>query len=107
LRQLEEEVRRKSDPEHTRKTVELAQARERLRRLEEEIRADQKRIADIQFRSARSAGAPGAPSSGDLSLEIGGIQMQIGRRVSESRELRATIARLESELGLTPEPAKK
>ena len=100
LRQLEEEVRKKSDPAHTEKVVALAQGRERLRQLEEANRADQKRIADIHFRSVRSQGAPGAPSSGDLALEIGSIQMQIGRRSAEMRQLRETVAKLESELGI-------
>jgi uncharacterized caspase-like protein len=101
IRQLEEEVRRKSDPEQTAKLVSLAQYRERLRQLEEANRADQKRIGDVHMRSARSAGAPGAPTSGDISLEIGGIQMQIGRRVQEMRKLREDIAKLESELGVS------
>ena len=100
IRQLEEEVRRKADPVQTQKMVELAQSRERLRTLEEANRADQRRIHDMHFKSARSAGAPGAPSSGELSLEIGAIQMQIGRRVSEMRQLRETVARLEGELGI-------
>jgi hypothetical protein len=101
IRRLEEELRRKSDPEQTQKLVTLAQSRERIRQLEEANRADQKRIADVQFRSARTAGAPGAPSSGDVALEIGGIHMQIGRRVQELRRLREEAARLEGELGLT------
>jgi len=101
IRQLEEEVRRKSDPEQTSKMVSLAQYRERLRQLEEANKADQRRIGEVQMRSARSTGAPGAPTSGDISLEIGGIQMQIGRRISEMRKLREEIAKLEGELGIT------
>lgn len=94
LRQLEEEVRKKSDPEQTAKMVALAQARERLRQLEESNRADQKRIGDIQIRNLRTPGS-------ELSQEIGAIHIQIGRRSQEMRQLRTEIARLEGELGLT------
>ena len=97
LRQLEEELKKKSDPEQTGKMVALAQARERLRQLDEANKADQNRIFDLQRNSARK---PGAPSGAELSMEIGGIQMQIGRRVQEMRSLREQIAKLENELGL-------
>ncbi len=97
LRQLEEELKKKSDPEQTQKMVTLAQSRERLRSLDEANKADQKRIFDLQYSSGRK---PGAPSGAELSMEIGAIQMQIGRRSVEMRSLREQIAKLEGELGL-------
>ena len=84
--------------------VELAQARERLRTLDEANKADQKRIFDIQYSTSRS-NDPNARSN--LSFEIGGIQMQIGRRVQEMRTLRERIAKLEETLGLKPADAAK
>ncbi len=101
LHQLEEELKKKSDPEQTAKMVELAQARERLRQLEEANRADQKQIFDIQYSAARSSETT---SRNNPSLEIGAVQMRIGRRVQEMRTLRERITRLEAELGLTAQP---
>jgi uncharacterized caspase-like protein len=97
LRQLEEELKKKSDPEQTGKMVQLAQSRERLRSLDEANKADQKRIFDMQYNSGRK---PGAPSGAELSFEIGAIQMQIGRRSGEMKALREQITKLEGELGL-------
>ena len=97
LRQLEEELKKKSDPETTQKMVNLAQWRERLRSLDEANKADQKRIFDLQYNSGRK---PGAPTGADLSFEIGGIQTQMARRGQEMKKLRDDIARLEGELGL-------
>jgi uncharacterized caspase-like protein len=97
LRQLEDEVKRKSDPQHTAKTVELAQARERLRQLDEANKADQKQIFDIQYNSTRTE----TTSRNNSSMEIGQIQMRIGRRLSEMKTLRGRVAELEKDLGLT------
>jgi uncharacterized caspase-like protein len=100
LRELEEELKKKSSPQQTANMVALAQARERLRQLEEANRQDQKRIFDKQYETARSPGAtPGASA-----MEIGSIQMQMARRGQEQRRLREEIAKLESELGLAPAP---
>ncbi len=96
LRQLEEELKKKSDPEQTAKVVQLAQSRERLRQLDEANKADQKRIFDTQYNYSRNPGNSGA----NLSMEIGGIQMQMSRRGQEMKTLREQIAKLEGELGL-------
>ena len=42
IKQLEDEIKRKADPQLTVKLVELSQTKERLRQLEEASRADQK-----------------------------------------------------------------
>ena len=105
LRQLEEQLKQKSSPQQTADMVELAQARERLRSLEEANKADQKRIFDTQYNSSRT-GAD-AQARANLSFEIGGIQMQIGRRVQEIRTLRERIAKLEETLGLKAVDAEK
>jgi hypothetical protein len=98
LRELEEELKKKSSPQQTADMVALAQARERLRQSEEANKQDQKRIFDIQYSNSRSS-AP--KSGGDLAMEIGGIQMQIARRGQEMKSLREQIAKLEADLGIT------
>ncbi len=97
LRQLEEEIRRRSDPQQTGKVVELAQSRERLKRLEDENRRDQKRITDIMMDRTRQLGQG---SGANTSFEIGSLQMEIGKRTQEMRRLRERVAELERDLGL-------
>ena len=102
LRELEEELKKKSDPQQTANMVSLAQARERLRQTEEANRQDQKKIFDIQYSSSRNQ-APGAGA--ETAMQIGGIQMQMARRGQEMKSLREQIAKLETDLGLAPQPA--
>ncbi len=97
MRLLEEELKRKSDPEHTGKVVELAQAKERLRQLIESNRDDQQRIFDVQ-RDSRKSGS-------DSFQEIGRIQVRMVRRGQEQAKLRTRIAELENDLGLPPSAA--
>ena len=97
LRELEEELKKKSDPQQTANMVALAQARERLRTSEEANKQDQKKIFDIQYNSSRNP-APGAGA--ETAMQIGGIQMQMARRGQEMKTLREQIAKLEADLGL-------
>jgi uncharacterized caspase-like protein len=107
LRELEEELKKKSDPQQTANVVALAQARERLRQSEEANRQDQKRIFDIQYNSGRN---PKPGGGAETAMEIGNIQMQMVRRGLEMKTLREEIARLEGALGLSAQsvtaPAK-
>ena len=102
LRELEEELKKKSDPQQTANMVSLAQARERLRQTEEANRQDQKKIFDIQYSSSRN---PTPGSGANTSMEIGAIQMQMARRGQEMKSLREQITKLEMDLGLVPQPA--
>jgi hypothetical protein len=102
LRELEEELKKKSDPQQTANMVSLAQARERLRQTEEANRQDQKKIFDIQYSSSRN---PTPGSGANTSMEIGAIQMQMARRGQAMKSLREQIAKLETDLGLAPQPA--
>jgi hypothetical protein len=102
LRELEEELKKKADPQKTANIVELAQIRERLRQSEEANRADQKRIFALQYDTSRKSD-PG--SGGNLAMEIGAIQSQMARRGQEQRQLREQIAKLEAALGLAPQAA--
>jgi hypothetical protein len=104
LKQVEEELKRKSDPQQTAKLVQLAQFKERVRQIEDANRADQQRIFDT-FR--RFPGGDTATRN-QVNREVGAIQMQIARRGQELRSVREEIAKLEAELGLAPaEQAKK
>jgi uncharacterized caspase-like protein len=89
-------------PEETGNIVALAQARERLRQLEEENQADQQRIFDKQYETGSSESAT---SRNNISMEIGKIQMQMVRRGQEQKKLRDEIATLEQKLGLPAQPA--
>ena len=102
LRELEEELKKKSDPQQTANVVALAQARERLRQSEEANRQDQKRIFDIQYNSGRN---PKPGGGGETAMEIGSIQMQMVRRGLEMKTLREEIARLEVALGVAGQSA--
>jgi hypothetical protein len=102
LRELEEELKKKSDPQQTANVVALAQARERLRQSEEANRQDQKRIFDIQYNAGRN---PKPGGGGETAMEIGGIQMQMVRRGLEIKTLREEIVRLEAALGLSGQSA--
>jgi Caspase domain len=102
LRELEEELKKKSDPQQTANVVALAQARERLRQSEEANRQDQKRIFDIQYNAGRN---PKPGGGGETAMEIGGIQMQMVRRGLEMKTLREEIVRLEAALGLSGQSA--
>jgi uncharacterized caspase-like protein len=97
LRQLEAELKKKSDPQQTAKMVELAQARERLRQLEEANRADQKLIFEMQYNSTRTTETT---SRNNPSMEIGAVQMRMVRRGQEQKALHEQIAKLEVDLGL-------
>ncbi|HSR82044.1 MAG TPA: caspase domain-containing protein [Hyphomicrobiaceae bacterium] len=102
LRELEEELKKRSDPQQTANVVALAQARERLRQSEEANRQDQKRIFDIQYNAGRN---PKPGGGGETAMEIGSIQMQMVRRGLEMKTLREEIARLEAALGLSGQSA--
>jgi uncharacterized caspase-like protein len=101
LRELEEELKKKSDPQQTANMVALAQARERLRQSEEANRQDQKRIFDIQYNSSRNP-APGGGA--ETAMQIGAIQIQMVRRGQEMKTLREQISKLEADLGLAGQP---
>ena len=99
LDELEKELQRKSD--QTAKVVELAQAKERLQRLAEENREDQRRMFDAQ----RDRGRGSSDSAG--FSEVGRFQMRMVRRSQEMGRLRPRIAELEAELGLPSSAAVK
>ncbi len=100
MRSLEDEIKKKSDAEQTSNIVALAQARERLRQLQEANQADQQKIFDKQYETGSNGDAN---SRRNLSMEIGKIQMQMVRRGEQQKKLREEIATLEGKLGIAAE----
>jgi uncharacterized caspase-like protein len=100
LRELEEELKKKSDPQQTANVVKLAQLKERVRQLDEALRQDQQRIFDT-YRKYGPTNTPSARNA--LNTEIGNIQMQSAQRGQEKAALNEEIAKLETEMGLASE----
>jgi uncharacterized caspase-like protein len=96
IKQLEDELKRKADPQLTVKLVEISQLKERLRQLEEANRNDQKQIFEAYNRK-RPAYDPDTGTH--LSFEIGAIQRRMAERGQQQRKLRDDITRLEAEVG--------
>ena len=101
LRQLEEELKKKSDQQQTVNLVKLEQLKERVRQLDEANRADQQRIFDT-YRKYGPASDPAQRTA--LNREVGSIQMQMARRGQEQKALKEQIAQLEAEVGTTAPP---
>ena len=96
LRAIEEQVKSKSDRTQTLSLVKLEQLKERVRQIEEAMRADQQRIFDT-YNQRRDR----TDSSNTLSMEVGSIQMQMTRRGLEKKALQEQIGKLSAELGQT------
>jgi hypothetical protein len=97
LKQLEEQLKNKSDSRQTANMIKLEQVKEQVRQIGEAIRADQQRIFDTRLKYG-AANTPNARS--ELNRELSGIQRQMGRHVLERKRLTDEIAKLETEAGL-------
>jgi uncharacterized caspase-like protein len=98
LKAIEEQVRSKSDRKQTLDLVKLSQLKERVRQLDVAMKEDQRRIFDAYNRK----GPANDPDTGrNLSMEIGGIQLQMVRKGQEKKTLQEEIAKLNAELGMT------
>ncbi len=102
-RSLDDAAAKKADAEHTESIVALAQARERLRQLQEDNKADQQAIFDKQYDTSSRGDAD---SRRTLSMEIGKIQMRMVRRNQEQEKLRGEISALETKLGIAEKKAE-
>jgi uncharacterized caspase-like protein len=96
LRAIEEQVKSKSDRTQTLSLVKLEQLKERVRQLDEAMRADQQRIFDTYSQRRDQT-----DSGNTLSMEVGSIHMQMARRGSERKALLEQIRKLSAELGMT------
>jgi uncharacterized caspase-like protein len=104
LQELEQELKKKSDPQQTANVVNLAQFKERLRRLQEANDEDQQLIFETNRNYANRLNDPSARTS--LNTEIGKIMMRMTQRNLQQKELRAQITNLETEVGPTSEKEK-
>jgi hypothetical protein len=104
LLDLEQELKKKSDPQQTAKLVNLAQLKERLRQLQETNQEDQQLIFETNQKYSDRLNDPSARSS--LNSEISKIMMRMTQRGLQQKELRAQIAKLEAEMGLVSEEKK-
>jgi uncharacterized caspase-like protein len=98
LQELEQELKKKSDPQQTANVVNLAQLRERVRQLQEANKEDQELIFETNQKYADRLNDSKARSS--LNTEIGKIMMRMTQRDLQQKGLRAQIAKLEAEMGL-------
>jgi uncharacterized caspase-like protein len=101
LQELEQELKKKSDPQQTANVVNLAQLKERLRQLKEANDEDQQLIFETNRKYDNRLTDPGARAS--LNTEIGKIMIRMSQRGQQQKELRAQIAKLEAEMGLASE----
>jgi Caspase domain len=90
MKELEEELRNRPNPEQTANIVKLEQLKERLRLIAEANKADQQRIFD----TSRTA------DPNTRGQEIGKIQMQMARRSQERKTLAEEVTKLEAQLGV-------
>ena len=90
MKQLEEELRNRPNPEQTANIVKLEQLKERMRLIVEANKADQQRIFD----TSRTA------DPNTRNQAIGKIQMQMVRRGQERKTLAEEVAKLEALLGV-------
>jgi uncharacterized caspase-like protein len=96
LRAIEEQVKSKSDRTQTLSLVKLEQLKERVRQLDEAMRADLQRIFDTSNQHRDHT-----DSNNTLSMEVGSIHMQMARRGAERKALLEQIKKLSAELGMT------
>jgi uncharacterized caspase-like protein len=96
IRQLEEELKRKADPQLTLKLVELSHLKERVRQIEEANRQDERTRFDLFARSSPSASQEVRQA---VERQRFDILRRIGERGRQLVSLREQISKLEAELG--------
>jgi hypothetical protein len=100
IRQLEEELKRKPDPQVTVKLVELSQLKERVRQLEEANRQDDRASFDLFVKEGRARSKEARDA---LSDDRFAIMRRKGERAGQLQSLREQISKLETELGSAKE----
>jgi uncharacterized caspase-like protein len=92
---LEEQLKRKSDPAETVSIVQLAQLKERSHQLDETIKQDLQRIFELQRNIARETTVAGKSA---IQSEISKVHLEMARRGQELRDVNAQVARLEADM---------
>jgi hypothetical protein len=96
IKQLEDELKRKADPQLTVKLVELSQLKERARQLVEANRQDERASFDLFARGSRNQSQEAREA---LFQDRIAIQRRMGERAGQLRSLQEQISKLEEELG--------
>jgi hypothetical protein len=104
IKRLEEELKRRPDPQLTVKLVELSQLKERVRQLDEANRQDQELIGET-YRKYGANADPAARMA--IGREVSAIQLRMVRRGEQQRTLREQISKLEAEVGTAVPAAAK
>lgn len=99
VRQLEDELKSKTDQRQTVNLLKLEQLKERIRQMDEANRADQQQIFNTYSKDLRNHDASARAA---VSMEIGTIQMRMARRNQEKAKLSEEMTRLEAETGTKP-----
>ena len=94
IKSLEEELKRKGEAADSATRAVLGQLRDRLRQIDDSVRSDQRRLMDI---SARIAREQDAAQRSTLQRETLDTHQRIARSMTDQRNVRAEIERLESE----------
>jgi uncharacterized caspase-like protein len=100
IKQLEDELKRKADPQLTLKLVELSQLKERVRQLEEANRQDERSSFDLFVKGSRAQSKEAREALNEDRFAIQRRKVERGRQLQSLRE---QISKLEAELG----PAKE
>jgi hypothetical protein len=104
IKQLEDELKRKADPQLTVRLVELSQLKERVRQIEESNRQDQQLIFEAQRKYGTTTDPVGRT---EIGREVGAIQLRMVRRNDQRKALSEQISRLEAEVGSAAPAAAK
>jgi caspase domain-containing protein len=96
IKQLEDELKRKADPQLTVKLVELSHLKERVRQIEEANRQDQQQIFEVQRKYSTVTDSEGRFAIG---REVSAIQIRMARRNDQRKALQEQLAKLQAEVG--------
>ncbi len=100
IKQLEDELKRKADPQLTLKLVELSQLKERVRQLEEANRQDERNSFDLFVKGSRAQSKEAREALNEDRFAIQRRKVERGRQMQSLRE---QISKLETELGSAKE----
>lgn len=104
VKELEQEVKSKSESAKVAASAALTELRQRVKQMEQETRRDWERVHKL---SRDKMAVSDSLELGAMTKEIGQLQIGIVNRGKDINELKAEIARVETELGLKTGEAGK
>ena len=99
IRELERELKTKTDAADTAAAVQLAQLKERVRRLDEDMKLDMQTIFRLQRDGFK---ATDQQEKAKIRGEVTRIHLSMARKGQEKRKLKELIASLEKKAGIEP-----